>query len=585
MSFAERSFNHILEAFPSRDVPSVVAPLLSSKRTAQGERWMRRNEIDESALRSAGYSLLLIGYVVAFATVIATFLLLGPKGGAMVLLPAMLAPVAVASFLVNAPEVISRGEERRILRESPSVVGGLTMSMQLQPSLERAALFASKRTDGVLSGRLREALWSSLTRAQTSVEGAMMEMSAAFSSVNDPLRQSLHLIMAATREKTKEGMDRLLDKANTIALGGVKDAVDRYVASLSTPTMVLFSLGTLLPIMLFTLLPLMTLGTSFGSGPGSSGSIDGMAVLLLVVFPAASFAYARSILQRNPMGGSGGEAIVWKRDILPFIAAWVAAAAASFVVDLGEYRAYLQAAAVVLPPCAYLAWNLHGGHVARARRNKDERELINALFQMGNMMSAGSGMEEAMRAAARTRPGGAFETMARSVLHRSAMTGCGVRGALSGESVLRTISPLVEAAFMTVAECSEKDPRYAGQVALNLAQLLSDLTACQAKIDESLKGIVDMMRSTALVFGPVVLGVTSSLFAVIGGSEAVDDIVVMTGIYIAQLSLIVSHFTVFLQGDGSWKEVLYQFATRTPIALLIFAATSLICRTGLLSLL
>ncbi len=585
MSFAERSFNYILEAFPRRDVPSAFAPLLSSKRTVQGERWMRRYAIEESALRSAGYSLLLIGYAIAFIAVAASFLLLGPEGGAMAIFPALLAPLAVASFFVNAPESLSQREERRIMRESPSVVGGLTMSMQMQPSLERAALFASQRTDGVLSGRLREALWSSLTRAQMSVESAMMDMSAAFSAVNDPLRQSLHLIMAATRERTKEGMDRLLDKANNIALGGVRDAVDRYVASLSTPTMVLFSLGTLLPIMLFTLLPLMSLGTSFGSEAEGSGSVDGLAGLLLVVFPVASFLYARSILQRNPLGDGTDETMGWRRDVVPFLAAWSAIAAVSFIIELGEHRAYLQAAAIVLPPCAYLACNLHSGHVARGRRARDEKELINALFQVGNMMSAGSGMEEALRAAAKNRPGGAFEAMTRNVLHRSAMTGCGVKGALSEENVLRTISPLIEAAFITVAECSERDPRYAGQVALNLAQLLSDLTACQAKIDEKLKGIVDMMRSTSLVFGPVVLGVTSSLFAVIGGAEAIDAIVLMTGIYIAQLSLIVSHFTVFLQGDGSWKEVAHQFATRTPIALMIFAATSLICRTGLISLL
>ena len=585
MTFAERSFARMLETFPRWGAPASLAPLLSSKRTGQGERWMRRNGIEERDLRSAGYSVLLLGYTISMASLLIVLLLFGPQSGAMALFPALLAPLAAASLFVNAPESLSQGEERRILAESPAVVGGLTMSMQLQPSLERAVLFASRGTHGVLPGRLREAMWSSLTRVQGSVERAVIDMSSAFSSVNDPLRQSLHLIMAATRERTREGMDRLLDKANSIALNGVRDAVDRYVASLSTPTMVLFSLGTLLPIMLFTLLPMLSLGSSFGGDAEAPSSLGGMAALLLIVFPSASFIYARSILRRNPLVPGVPEAVVWRRDLPLFVLMWVVIAASSFVVDLGERQAYLQAASVVLPPCAYLSLNLRSGHSARSRRSRDEKEMVNALFLVGNTMAAGASLEEALRRTALARPGGSFESMARRVLHRATIIGGGMKRALSEDKVLKETSPLVQAAFATVAECSERDPRYAGQVALNLAQLLSDLNACQAKIDEKLKGVVDMMRSTALVFGPVVLGVTSSLFAVIGGAEAVDDIVLLTGIYIAQLSLIVSHFTVFLQGNGSWGEVGYQFATRTPVALLTFAATSLICRTGLISLL
>ncbi len=543
---------------------------------------MRRRELREEALLSAGYVLLLLGYAAALPVVAASFLLLGGSA-VFVLLPAVIAPLIAASLVVNAPEAFSRGEERRILRESPAVIGGMTMSMQLQPSLERAALFASKGREGVLADRLREALWSSLTRAQVSVEGAVVDLTSALSSLNDPLRQALHLIMAATRERSREGMDRLLDKANAIALGGVRDAVDRYVAALSTPAMVLFSLGTLLPIMLFTLLPLMSLGASLDAP--AEGPVAELGLLLLGVFPAAAFLYARSILQRNPLHAPGGERFAWRGDLPPFLAGWAVCLAAVLLLDLGELRSYALAAAAVLPPCAYLARVLRPAHAAASRRSKDGKEMIGALFQVGNMMSAGAGMEEALRATARARPGTSFGEAMRRVLHRAALSGEGLERVLAEEGTLRRASPLVEAAYLTVAECSSRDPRYAGQVALNLAQLLSDLEACQAKIDERLKGIVDMMRSTALLFGPVVLGVTSSLFSLTGGDAAMDEVVALTGLYLAELSLIVSHFTVLLQGEGGWKEVGYQFAVRTPVAVAIFSAVSLICRTGFLSLL
>ena len=457
MTFIERSFTHILETLSRWDAPPALSPMLSSKRTTQGERWMHRNGIEEHELRSAGYSVLLIGFAVSLTAALLVLLLFGPQAGAMSIFPALLAPLVMASMFVNTPESLSHGEERRILAESPAVIGGLTMSMQLQPSLERAVLFASRRTDGVLPGRLREALWSSLTRVQGSVERAVTDMSSAFSAVNDPLRQSLHLIMAATRERTREGMDRLLDKANAIALNGVKGAVDRYVASLSTPTMVLFSLGTLLPIMLFTLLPMMSL-SSFGTDAEAPNSVGGMAALLLIIFPSASLLYARSILRRNPLAPVSEDIVVWSKDVSLFVAMWVAVAALSFIADLGKHQAYLQAAAIVLPPCIYLAWVLRSGHSARFHRSRDEKEMVSSLFQVGNTMSAGASMEDALRKTAISRPGGAFENMVKRVLHRSAMNGGGMKEAMSADNVLKEISPLVQAAFTTAAECSERDP-------------------------------------------------------------------------------------------------------------------------------
>ena len=119
--------------------------------------------------------------------------------------------------------------------------------------------------------------------------------------------------------------------------------------------------------------------------------------------------------------------------------------------------------------------------------------------------------------------------------------------------------------------------------------MLSDLGSCQGKIEEKLKGVVEMMRSTSMIFAPIVLGVTGALFALIGSQTAVGEgiageVSLVTGIYIGELSLLVSFFTVLVMGDRSWRGVAYAYATRTPVAFVIFAAVSLICRTGLSSL-
>jgi ABC-type polysaccharide transport system permease subunit len=139
-------------------------------------------------------------------------------------------------------------------------------------------------------------------------------------------------------------------------------------------------------------------------------------------------------------------------------------------------------------------------------------------------------------------------------------------------------------------ECSEKNPKGAGQVAMNLAQYLSDLNSCEIKIEERLKSLVDMMQSTSMVFAPIVLGITSSLIGLISefgnsSSELITQTVLMVGIYVVELVAVISYFTVFLLGHKTWKEVGYEFGRRAPVGLAIFISVSIFCQIGLTLLL
>ncbi|WP_019176879.1 hypothetical protein [Methanomassiliicoccus luminyensis] len=587
MSWTEAAFLRSLSFLPKVRAPSWYAGSMKVKRTSLGEEWMRRHEVHHDAVLRASWCMLLASLAAAVVCAAALVMLSGPQNAMYAVLPVLLVPLIAATAVMNAPDSFAKDEERTILRESPGIIGCLAMSMQLRPSLESAVAFAADRGEGVLASRLKEAMWASLTRVKGSLSEAVLDMTSSLSEVNDSLRQSMHLVMSATCERTREGMDRLLDKANSIALAGVRDSVDRYVASLSVPTMVLFALGTLLPIMMFSILPLMTLGTSIGTEatePISSGHI---AFLLLAVFPSASFLYSRQILQGNPVGAPSSDAVKINATAVKFLAAWAAAVVAAVLCASGDMTPYVLSGAAVLPPSLFLAWSARKHRGAGKRRELWERESIACLFQIGNRMTSGDTFERAFEDAASSRPGSRFNDISRAVLHRSRITGKELGDAIVEDGSFRLISPLLENAFVTVGECADRDPRFAGQVALNLAQMLSDLKACQGKVEEKLRGVVDMMRSTGLFFAPIVLGVTGALFGLIGGASSGGSagILTITGLYIAQLSFVISYFTVFLMGDRSWKEVAYQFGSRTPVAFAVFVAVSLICRTGLRSLL
>ena len=526
-----------------------------------------------------------------------TFILFGFQAGLYLAFPFVLIPLMLALVLHNAPTGFANLEERMMVRESPVVVGAMTMSMQLQPSIERGLIFATEHSDGVLSDRLREVMWRPISRSGRSLPSSLLEFVSSLSETNESLRQSVHLIMSSTRERTREGVNRLLDKANAIVLGGIRDSVDRYVASLSMPTMVLFALGILLPVMLFSLLPLLSISTSFNVSdqdiedpmmPGIPAPM--LAFLLLAVFPVSSFLYARSILARSPLQGHQRVQFRIVEGAIIIVAVWIVAISAALLIDLGEAFPYVLLLALIVPLSLLLFVRLREDHVVRRRRSESERDFVGAIYQIGNRMASGSSFEAALEDTARLRAGSSFTDLVNTVEYRSRMSKRSVQAALAEELDSSETSPLLSGAMKIIAECSEKNPAGAGHVALNLAQYLSDLKSCESKIEERLKSLVDMMRSTSMVFAPIVLGITSSLVGIISdygvsASDLMSRTLLMVGLYIVELAAVVSYFTVFLSGDRNWKEVGYEFGSRVPVALAIFISTSVLCQFGLTRLL
>ncbi len=379
MSWSERLFRGLLGKLPGLATPDGLERVLRPKRTEIGSRWMVRNEVEEVSVHKGAWNLFLFTAIGALITMALLALVFGPGVFIYGLIPSLLAPIICSSLYLNAPETFALAEERRMLGEGPSTIGCMTMSMQVRPSLEQAVAFASERGQGILSQRLKEALWSNITRTRGSLSEAIDDLSSSFDGSNASLRQAFHLVVSATCERTKEGMDRLLDKANSVTLSGVRDAVESYVASLSLPTMVLFSLGTLLPIMLFSILPLLSLGTSLGAEEAPAIPFPYLAFLLLAILPAAALVYAWNILSRNPLGMVRGNDDLGKLFSPTFFLAWIATVSIVGLMNLGELKAFAFSGSIILTPCAYLAWKLRDQVTIRNKRAALDREATNRL--------------------------------------------------------------------------------------------------------------------------------------------------------------------------------------------------------------
>jgi hypothetical protein len=589
----EAAFLMLVNRFGSKKSPKAFQRVFLPKEDMLTERWLSSRNLGWSRVMGACYATLII-LSIGCLICLSLALFLPGLSTPLLLPPFLLFPITVVSILANIPKWFARREEKAIVPESPRIVSMITMNMQSCPNLERAILFVSNRGDGILASRLRWLRWKVLTRGEKDMLSAVMSFSAMLSESNDGLRQALHLVISANFERTTEGIERMLDKANQVILESLKESVDRYASSLSVPTMLLFSIGVILPVMMFALLPLLSMGSiasesSYASGVGQIDEGE-IALVMLVAFPTFCFLCAHRILDQNPIRSIDDLELRDHRYLLAAFPLWILALVLVWAAFTDTYGSYIFLMTVVLPPSILLILKFRGDRDGGKNVRMLEGEFANALYRIGNRMRSGSSFESAFMEAAKSMKGSHFSSYARRAIHLSRVSRNPLGQLVGNRELLNVESPLIEAAIDSFAECAQRDPQAAGKVALNLAQNMNDIRRGEALVEERLKGIVDMMRTTAVLFAPIVLGITSSLFGVIGvqtGSPlyTMDGIVLIVGTYLIELNLMIAYFTTFLMREGGWREVGFQSATKIPISILAYILTSILSINGMLFML
>lgn len=548
--------------------------------------WMRRNSIDKVRLADVAFNQLLMYLAIGIVGGIVLFMVLPQPMGPFLLLCFLVLPLISASSLLQTPARLAAEEQRAMLAESPTVVGMISMSMHLSPSLERAVDYAARSGNDALTLRLRDILWDSATGWSGSVSDGVERLSASLGETNRNLCQALHMISTAAAEHTRIGLERLLDRANELAVGGVKERLDRYVTSLSFPTMVLFAFGVLLPVMLFSMVPLLTIRVALGSETASSAAIGTpqIAFLMLVLFPACAFLYAQATLRKHPLRRIVPLTLP-KNDLMTIAILIGTGAVVGAFLPFGQPYAAL--VLMVLPLSVWCVRRYGKEHAQSKALPARDEEFSSALYQIGNQLLSGSSMESALMAAAQVRKGTSFCMFASEIMHQLRASGIPLAQAMAKNEELARATPLVRNAFITVAEAAEIDPEASGRTAVNLAKYIWELRESERVGRERMRSVVDMMTYTTMLFAPIVLAVTGGLYQVVSSITPMGDsgaLVWIGGIYVVELSLVICYFNQNLMGQGGAKDLLYGLGRTAPVAMLSFVIASVIAQEGLSSI-
>jgi len=584
-----------------------VSPKFRKRENASASAQMRK-AILFSGLAVEPYHVALVSYSIAamiaaalLPVVMLALVLLGLPvfpDGLFVLIGALVAPMAALAYLGNYPKNLAARLKVRSLGRMPEAINYMVMAMRNTPTLDRAVAFSAENVDEPVASGLRKVLWQVYMRAHPSIEESFLAFAQEWGDWNDDFKRSLFAVRAGEQEKTREGLQRALDKAVDIVLAGTKRRMEGFAASLSGPTFVLFSLGILLPMMLCAMLPIASMG---GLRLGTWETV----LLLDIVFPLATAAFALNILGKRP-GTSSPPRVASRLPIArsrAILAASCAIGAVLFTIGTIQFAGLLgpgcQSLApllllwgVAVPPGLHLILTTKDQRREVARYRKLEEEFPDALFQLGSRIGEGAPVETAMLRTAQTMK----DTEAASLFWRISFALRLTRAPLSevlfsGKGILTDHpSRTVKASMRMVVESVRKDNLTAGQTIVGISQYLKDLQKLDSGIRLQLGSIMDTMRTTALFFAPLVMGITAALYVVLSGvtaglspggsatgiTAAIQQTIpapvftLIIGVYLLLTVIIIMAFTSGIRNGPDNAARRYEIGTALPAAMAVF---------------
>ena len=125
----------------------------------------------------------------------------------------------------------------------------------------------------------------------------MIDLVSSLPKVLSPFKRAMQIISSAfDSTDPKERADMMKDAEN-IVLEGLKNIGESYSSSLTTPCMMIFGLGIMMPMIIISMLPMLSIGGLF-----TVSSIDSRTVTAIVlgVIPLVVGSLILSIRGKNP---------------------------------------------------------------------------------------------------------------------------------------------------------------------------------------------------------------------------------------------------------------------------------------------
>jgi len=554
------------------------------------------------------------------------------------IIPLVVVPFLLINLITSYPKTHAKYLKIRSLGDIPEILSYLVMYLKLVPNLENSIRFAASESSTVLAQDLRKLMWDIEIRVYTGVDDAMTHFATQWGRYSDYFKRSLHLIHSSIQQHDEVSRMMTLDRALDVSLEGTKETMNLFANRLHQPTVMLYSIGIMIPLSLVAMLPAAGL-------VGMHVSIFQVFFIYNIVLPLGIFMYTRNILLSRPVAFNPPHIPSDHPDVVGinkrrwlalsiFIGVLTMLPGVSFLLtplplssgsspDLLHFMGDPQGFGTAVPATLFFIWGIAlavtvycQGVYRPFKKVRDgikdiEKEFSDALYILGKRISEEKSPEESFLYAAQTMEGSRIAEVFHQTSYNLTAMHSNLHDALFDKefgSLAHVYSDRVKAILRLFVEGIQKSQRAVSVSLIRIADHLKQLQEVERKIDDLLGELTTTLRSTMTVFAPLIAGVTlaitslisriigslsgiltrdttslSSSFSGVSSAFTLENVrpeyfILVIGLYLLELVALLTRFTNGISEGDDPVMWMYRLGRTLPVAVIVFSCTIIIAQ-------
>lgn len=458
-------------------------------------------------------------------------------------------------LLMQYPQSLKGIYKVRAADEIVLAVIYIAIYMRSTPNLDGAVRFAAEHLRGPLADDFKQLMWDVETRKYPSVSAALTEYMEKWQD-SKSFVQSINTIKNATKQAPGK-REEMLDEAVDTMMEGSREEMKSYANSLQLPVMIIHALGIMLPVMVLVMFPIIVMIMDGNINPVT------LAILYNIILPVIIYFTSRRTLEYRPMGISTPDVSMHPKyesldrvkifgksiKILP-----ISVVISTIVIVIGIYLYITIPTEGIFEQMALstiITWGIGIGPISyfylsyknkigiRDRIVEVEKEFSEAVFSLGNKLSMGkpvvNAMEDAVRSNRELKISGLFE----KALNNIKRSGMNLKKAFFDQeygAVWDFPSRMIVSIMRITLQSTRKGVQMASVSLISISEYLKQIHEVEEELKNMLSSQTTSMKFLGGFLGPLVAGVTvgmagimMSIFTELGGQAGFNGANGMNG--------------------------------------------------------
>jgi len=472
------------------------------------------------------------------------------------------------------------------------IISQLAASLRQNPHLESAIDYISKYGEGELAEDFRKSSWNAWTGKISDSRKILSIIAKKWKEDSHGIYRSLMTMSSIFSEKNPEKRNKILDRSVDILLSDINLSFKKYINSLQIPTLMIFSFGIIMPLMLISLLPILSIFNLNSS------------LLLLTIFLFLSISlthfYSQKIIKKRPVAFSEQKIIVDSPNKFFFVslASLISIPSILYILNILGIKLsgfVLEIASFELSPLSLL-WGIgislsiyfymisKSGKALRNKIKKLDSQFLDFLFNLNNHLLNSKPLEDAIKSSCLDDELSLFFKKSINLVERRSLS---LKQALSYHKIE---SKLVRSSIEMILKSMERGSKASAETCSTLLNYFEKINQAQSELKLSLQKNINMMKATVILIGPLICSIIIVLFEVMSQNMSAMETPIMfsyidsgilqilVGLYCISLNYTLINYSTSVMHGNDKVELASELYQSIPLSLTIFTISLIIMR-------